>query len=77
MNSAPQTISRPEQTRADPLTLAAGGSGPGLLAVAGELMAAVTHTHPSVHARVGGTRVYCSLTVEIRVRGMPPTHTPW
>lgn len=32
--------------------LAAGGSGPTLLAVAGELMAFIADTPPSIHARV-------------------------
>lgn len=52
------------QTRADTLTLAACGSGPGLQAVAGEPMAVIAHTHPAVHTRVGGTRVSCGLTVD-------------
>lgn len=75
MNSPLRTVSRAGQTRADTLTLAAGGSAPGLQAVAGELMSVIAHTHPTIHTRVGGARVSCSLTVDIRVREIPP-HNP-
>lgn len=71
---APQ-IYRAEQARADTLTLVAGGSSPRLLTAAGELMAAVTHTHATVHTRVGSTRVSCSFPVNIRVTRAPP-HNP-
>lgn len=47
------------------LTLAAGGSGPTLLAVAGERMAFIADTHPSVHTRVRSAGVSWSRRAEI------------
>lgn len=41
------------------LTLAAGGSRPRLLTVAGEPMALAADTHPTVHARVRSAGVSC------------------
>lgn len=46
------------------LTLAAGGSRPRLLAVAGGPMALAADTHPTVHARVRGAGVSCRILIE-------------
>lgn len=46
------------------LTLAAGGSRPRLLTVAGGPMALAADTHPTVHARVRSAGVSCRILIE-------------